>query len=869
MGAAGAAPPVPPAPALSEMPLLLDAIDDLEAHLSAQHSLREHGLLQAMAEYKGSDSGRGLSPERGKYILRGLARQAARCTPAATSAQWKQTLEDMLAVWERACRADLPAELPYYEWMQSLLLAGHFRLAADYLKTGAAADLLQTGAAEALVLAAAREYFNAAASAADPTLDLSAECLRVLPSRSAAVAAEHRLVEGMRTLAGLGCALLPLQVRLHTDRVQIVVDLVAAAAERVEAASAASGGGPDGGAPQVEGGAALRQGAMLERLVHDLGVPSDDATSRVVDAVARLALAMGDTTRALELTTRLVSGGFAPAWRLCLRLCTLSERGEGGAGSEGFRGGGGGGGGGPLLDSTARGMLLAHALAHCPQAEFTSSIALWRQWRRASASDAAGTPTGGEPSAFEAHRRDAESAAEGSAGAPPEAMAPARWLETILAMLRRSVAAGEDDLAVALALERPSPEAADGFARALSELLEEAASLSDAAEVGRVARLAVQTFGVLAAAVASPATPEEAATSPLELALRSQTCSEISGLAARATPPQGGVEAAVWRAARSHLATFEAILQRLDEATEMRSALPNLDVAQYATSAAARTAAVGRLATSASDGAFQQALRLAHAVGLDRWDLRLACVQQTLVRHAADEAADEAGAARSAADATAELTAAVEPHMAELLEQPARLVAALAGRTYADAPFGGVLGAQPLVLVLHLLERALGRLRAGPKHERTFASPGMPIAGAGDAPRAPTSLEAIEASLALLGELCCTVRALAKAAPACDVRSLLALECDESADGRVALTVALAPGALQAFEDVVDGSTAPMLALLAPQLDACAHLAKAGGKEVGSPFTSSRVWATRLRALATAGVDEDDDASPCLALFLA
>ena len=114
--------------------------------------------------------------------------------------------------------------------MQALLLSGRFRLAADYLRTSAAQPLLEGGDAEALVVSAAREYFNAATSLSDPALDRVSECLGVLPpgliDPSGDAAAEARLVEAARMLASYGCSLLPLQVRLHPDRLQIVLSLI-------------------------------------------------------------------------------------------------------------------------------------------------------------------------------------------------------------------------------------------------------------------------------------------------------------------------------------------------------------------------------------------------------------------------------------------------------------------------------------------------------------------------------------------------------------------------------------------------------------------------------------------------------------------
>ena len=211
--AAGALPPaLPPPPGKGCLPRLLDELDALQHHLEAQLTLKEYAAVLPMAAFVEAADGRGLGSARGRLLLRSLARHTARYSPPATRAQWDQTRDDMVKLWRHAC-SELPAETPYAEWMQAVLLAGEFRFAADYLSRDAAQEHINGATAEAVVLEAAREYFDSATSARDPTLERAAECLRVLPLPSDEIAAELRLLQAMKMLDAYGCTLTPLQVR--------------------------------------------------------------------------------------------------------------------------------------------------------------------------------------------------------------------------------------------------------------------------------------------------------------------------------------------------------------------------------------------------------------------------------------------------------------------------------------------------------------------------------------------------------------------------------------------------------------------------------------------------------------------------------
>ena len=794
------------------LPVLLDELDHLERHLRAQQHLREYGLLQPMCEYRQAADGRELSPERGRQVLRALARQVARRVPPASSSQWTQTRDDMHSIWTEAC-SHLPAELPDSEWMQALLLAGHFRLAADFLRSSNAQYLLDSGAAESLVLAAAREYFDSASSVADPSLERVSECLLVLPHASAEVVIEQRLLEGVRTLASFGCELLPLQVRLHSDRLQIVLDQI----------------GND--TAMSDGPARDLQIEPFERLAECLGVGGAEARNHISSAIARLALTYGEVNRALELTTKLVSCGYAPAWEHCVGLC------EDGAVS---------------MSNAERGAMLAHAVAHGPQDRFTSSLSSWRLWRRDG-------ETVGPVVAREPHASELEDAA-----IETDCLDMSFSTMRSVGILREFAASGEGDLAIAMVADQPTTSFLVRAANGLNDLLLAAASMSDAAEVKRLATMGVYAFSLVAA------TSRPNAASVMDLALGAQVHSQLLlrvGVDVvcgdDADKKQARSADMVCHVASKCAADFSSVLSRLVTARRLQSTLPALDVAMYAANEAMRTASVRKLASSSAPGAFDAALELALDVGLDKWELHMSCVEEALARPLPNLSPASPRAALSDRRINDTIANDLAEHEEALLAEPLRLSRALSGRVFNAVPFR----MHALLAVIALMLKAESRLRYHYGRQlRTQAAPHAQQHVIGDTTHAASPetskpsvvpQELLDRNTELLLELRVALRAFHRVAPECDPRSILRVGC-QLTDDHVRLTVSVPPGAAGAWRASISAVHGARLALVAPQLTMCVQLGSAiegatdgsgSDSQEASLFTASGVWAEQLSAL--------------------
>ena len=823
---------------------LLDALEDMENHLSVQHRLREYGLLQAMGAYRQGEGGRGLSAEHGNYLLRRLARQTARRMPPAPRDEWTKLKGDMRELWRQAC-SHLPEETPHSEWMQALLLAGHFRLAADHLRGHAANEPLDPDKIEALVLASAREYFNAATSADDASLDSASECLRVVPQPSATVLEELRLIEAVRSLARLGCSLLPLQVRLHPDRLQILIDLIETSGLDAVPTSLH----PDASVSLVDSDSPSTVAATapphswsldaLEQLATDLGSGGNDARNRVCESLASMALRRGDVERALELTKRLVVVGYGPAWRLCVRFCESASSECDGSAAD--------------LDSVMRGVLLAHVLNHCPHERFDASMALWRTWR----AESAGPGSDDEASVVlhEVMRAHAERATEGCVQAVPSDQMKAAaasglgdnsstLIEAKVGLLRRTlhssaVSVEEVDYAIALIVDQPSIELVHCASAALNEMIQGGAHASDAAQVQRVATVGAHAFGLLVVAAAPTCDGAPSVADALQAETHAQLLAYVQEIASTGYETESQSVRELLRASCEALEQLDSIVRRLAEAQQLLPLLPSLNVARYATDDTVRTESVRLLASSTADGAFEQAIGLAAAIGLDQWELHMACVQHALTRPWVSTPGDDSSGVASprtpGGSRTANTQRDVESHEEALLAQPARLSRTLATEVFTAVPFewGG------LLKVLTLMLDCENQLR----RESIMVGSGS----------APASL--LDHNSELLLQLRTLMQVMRCAVPDCDPRSLLHVGCQDAASAHVRLTACAAPHAATAWRHAVTESNAPQLALLAPLFTACLVAGTDGSREVSRGcsmqpvFSASSVWAVRARAV--------------------
>eukprot|EP01116_Phalansterium_solitarium_P023335 TRINITY_DN8107_c1_g1_i1.p1 TRINITY_DN8107_c1_g1~~TRINITY_DN8107_c1_g1_i1.p1 ORF type:complete len:2417 (-),score=769.50 TRINITY_DN8107_c1_g1_i1:100-7350(-) len=306
---------------------LHDRVDAFDAHLTAAELLSKYNLAPPLKFFVdlGSDAAR---QESARQLIVKACLQSVQAKPAVTAAHWTQLLQDLLALQTKVF-SFIPVKEIYTQYVQSVLKAGHFDLAKRQLSQ------LGTVEAERLVLESAREYFNSAATVSDTAMAQASEALSIIPV-SPAVTAETHLINAVAMLASHGVTLLPLQIRLHADRRQLI--------------RAALHTDPS----------AYKIPSAVQRLATLLGVvppgskSSNPASQEVQLMIGLSAFEHGDRAAAYATASSLIQDSYTPVWELARDLGSCSA-----------------------LDTAGRLHMISYAMARCPPEQLPELMSVW------------------------------------------------------------------------------------------------------------------------------------------------------------------------------------------------------------------------------------------------------------------------------------------------------------------------------------------------------------------------------------------------------------------------------------------------------------------------------------------------------------
>ncbi|XP_016080231.1 PREDICTED: neuroblastoma-amplified sequence [Miniopterus natalensis] len=314
---------------------LHDMVDQLEQILSVSELLEKHGLEKPVSFVKNTQS----SSEEARKLMVRLTRHTGRKQPPVSEAHWRMLLQDMLTMQQNVYTC-LESDACYEIFAESLLCSSrleNIRLAGQMMQclagpTNPPASAAQKGKtpyrvsyekSTGLVLAASREYFNSSASLSDSCMDLARCCLQLIIDRPPAIQEELDLIQAVGCLEEFGVKILPLQVRLCSDRVGLIKECI------------------------CQSPTCYKQSTKLLGLAELLRVAGEDAEERrgqVLTLLVEQALRFHDYKAASGHCRELMAAGYSKSWDVC------SQLGQ----SEGFR------------DLATRQELMAFALTHCP-----------------------------------------------------------------------------------------------------------------------------------------------------------------------------------------------------------------------------------------------------------------------------------------------------------------------------------------------------------------------------------------------------------------------------------------------------------------------------------------------------------------------
>ncbi|XP_053522900.1 NBAS subunit of NRZ tethering complex isoform X2 [Artibeus jamaicensis] len=323
---------------------LHDMVDQLEQILSVSELLEKHGLEKPVSFVRNTRSS---SEEAHKLMVR-LTRHTGRKQPPVSESHWRMLLQDMLTMQQNVYTC-LESDACYEIFAESLLCSSrleNIRLAGQMMHCHSGSDSPPAGAVQKggalyrvryerstdLVLAASREYFNSSTSLTDSCMDLARCCLQLITDRPAAIQEELDLIQALGHLEEFGVKILPLQVRLCSDRVGLIKECICQAPT------------------------CYKQAAKLLGLAELLRVAGEDPEERrgqVLMLLVEQALRFHDYKAASVHCQELMATGYSKSWDVC------SQLGQ----AEGYQ------------DLATRQELMAFALTHCPPSNIEPLLA--------------------------------------------------------------------------------------------------------------------------------------------------------------------------------------------------------------------------------------------------------------------------------------------------------------------------------------------------------------------------------------------------------------------------------------------------------------------------------------------------------------
>uniref|UniRef100_A0A669DGJ2 NBAS subunit of NRZ tethering complex n=1 Tax=Oreochromis niloticus TaxID=8128 RepID=A0A669DGJ2_ORENI len=295
--------------------------------------LEKHGLQKPISYVKNSQN----NDEEAHQLMVKLCRHTGRKNPPVSENMWKVLLQDLLDMQQNVYTC-LKPETCHQVFVESLLCSSrveNIRLAGQLMHCskdvpvslsfrgkGYALKVAYDNSVE-LVLAAAREYFNSSKLLTDPCMGLARGCLQLITDCPPSIQEELDLINALSQLEDFNVSILPLQVRLRSDRLSLVEECIAHCST------------------------AYKQSTTLLNLASLLRVSGDDEAMRkgkVLTLLAEQALQCLDFKASYIHCQDLMAAGYSPAWEVCSLLGQCDGYG----------------------DLEARQELLAFSLTHCP-----------------------------------------------------------------------------------------------------------------------------------------------------------------------------------------------------------------------------------------------------------------------------------------------------------------------------------------------------------------------------------------------------------------------------------------------------------------------------------------------------------------------
>ncbi|KAK1127326.1 hypothetical protein K0M31_003870 [Melipona bicolor] len=275
-------------------------LEELDKELECTKILNKYGVKTTLNALRKNKS----NPDAAKQLLIQMARSLNKRMPPPDEKQWAELLNEMLEI-HGLIFTSVDIEICFEICVSARLVSGvksNIQNCAALIETRENEQSLLKVSYEKtvnLILDASKEYFNSSKSLTDSNMELARACLHLIVDHNVQIKEEYDLINSLQILNEFDIDILPLQVRLMQDRLQLIKDCLNKRED------------------------AYKSRQRLLTLAYYLRIERNSSKmleGKVLELIAKKALEVKDFTVCAETCQQLMKNNYIPAWTVALEL---------------------------------------------------------------------------------------------------------------------------------------------------------------------------------------------------------------------------------------------------------------------------------------------------------------------------------------------------------------------------------------------------------------------------------------------------------------------------------------------------------------------------------------------------------------------
>ncbi|KAK9304884.1 hypothetical protein QLX08_003941 [Tetragonisca angustula] len=275
-------------------------LEELDKELECTKILNKYGVKTTLNALRKNKS----NPDAAKQLLIQMARSLNKRIPPPDEKQWAELLNEMLEI-HGLIFTSVDIEICFEICVSARLVSGvkcNIQNCAALIETKENEQSLLKVSYEKtvnLILDASKEYFNSSKSLTDSNMELARACLHLIVDHNVQIKEEYDLINSLQILNEFDIDILPLQVRLMQDRLQLIKDCLNKRED------------------------AYKSRQRLLTLAYYLRIERNSSKmleGKILELIAKKALEVKDFTVCAETCQQLMKNNYIPAWIVALEL---------------------------------------------------------------------------------------------------------------------------------------------------------------------------------------------------------------------------------------------------------------------------------------------------------------------------------------------------------------------------------------------------------------------------------------------------------------------------------------------------------------------------------------------------------------------